>query len=661
MQIDVSRFTETFFEEAAEHVRAMEDGLLRLETTPGDRTVVDEVFRGAHSIKGGAATFGLSGVARFTHGLEGLLDRVRDGRLAFTPELANLVLRAVDLLKALLAAGRQGIPEPEGVEALLEELTATHGSAPVGPAGEAGPTPPGGGLTEFRIHFAPLPDLFRGGMDPVLLARELALLGDTRVEADWTRLPALDLLDPERCHLSWTWRVRTRAGEGELRDVFAFVEDVSELRIDRLDALASAPHPAAHLSATPTAAASPALASAGSTSLRVATEKVDRIINLVGELVIAQAMILQASESPTAASLARLRAAALEMERNTRELQERVMAIRMVPVSTVFSRFPRLVRDLSQSLGKAVELVLEGQDTELDKSVVERLADPLTHLVRNALDHGVEDAPTRAGAGKPEAARLTLRAFHQGGSVVVEVEDDGRGLDLDRIRAQAVERGLLAPDARPSDEELHALIFQPGFSTAARVSDVSGRGVGMDVVKSAVEGLSGSLGVHSSAGAGTRVRLTLPLTLAILDGMSLRVGTQVFVLPIHSIVESFRPRPEELRRVAGGGELVRVRGEPLPLVHLQRVLGVEGEPVDPVRGLVVIVETGTTRFGMVVSELLSQSQVVIKSLDTHYRRVDGVMGATILGDGTVSLLLDPAGLARMAGVDRRAGARAEAA
>jgi two-component system chemotaxis sensor kinase CheA len=383
-------------------------------------------------------------------------------------------------------------------------------------------------------------------------------------------------------------------------------------------------------------------------SIRVNTNKVDKLINLVGELVITQSMVAQLVAGFTPDRLSQLEEAVTQMDRHARELQERVMAIRMLPIRTVFSRFPRVVRDLAQMQGKHVLLETAGEDTELDKTVIEQIGDPLTHLVRNAIDHGIEPSDVRRQAGKPEAGRLTLKAYQQGGNIYIEIADDGKGLNRERIVAKAVQNGLVAPDQTLTDEEAFALIFRPGLSTAEKITEVSGRGVGMDVVKRNVETLGGSIAIQSQQGRGTTFTIKLPLTLAILDGQSLSVGNQVYILPLVSIIESVRPTRENLNSVFSAGEVITIRGQVLPMLRLHRLFGVETSIDDPTQGLVVIVEHDGRKAAVMVDELLGQQQVVIKSLETNFKKVEGLAGATILGDGRVALILDVPGIVRLA-------------
>jgi two-component system chemotaxis sensor kinase CheA len=663
-EIDLNIFRAAFFDEAMEHVANIETTLLELEGNSGDPELLNRIFRAAHSIKGGSGTFGLGDVTRFTHALESLLDPLRQGTMLFSENLANLLFRATDVLEELLVAAKAGRASDPASESTLHDLEAAlQGPGTLRPEGVAANSVVelATGAREYRVMFAPHGDVFSQGMDPVLLVRNLAALGEvSRCEMHMEDIPSLPDLDPERCYLRWSVRLRSERSEAELRDVFAFVEDGSRIEIEQYaDDVNQVPGTQIVLSTSPASPARPAQApkpvgreeraeSSKASTLRVSTDKLDRLVNLVGELVIAQSMITQALKDPSDGAKERLSEAAIEMDRNTRELQDLVMSVRMVPMGSVFNRFPRLARDLGAAHNKKIALEIEGQDTEIDKGIIEQIADPLTHLIRNAIDHGLETPEQRVSAGKSETGTIYLAAFHQGGSVIIEVRDDGRGLNTERIRQKGLELGLIRAGENYSEEQIHALIFEPGFSTAAVVSDLSGRGVGMDVVRSNIDALNGSLSLTSSPGQGTRVRLRLPLTLAILEGLSLRVGAHVFVLPLLSIHESFRPSASQLRSVFQRGEVVLVRGEPIPLVRLYEVLNLTPETTDPCRALVVIVETGTTKLGLLVDELLGQGQVVVKSLETNYRKVIGVMGATILGDGQVALILDVEGLSRRA-------------
>lgn len=645
MEFDISRFRETFFQEADEHLGVMESGLLHLEGNP-DPELLNAVFRGAHSIKGASGTFGFEAVARFTHAMEGLLDRMRSGAVEPSGPRIGLLLTSLDTLRRLLDAARTGTGEPAEMESTAQSLYAAQ------QAGDRHADPPAPAEVQdrpaarWRVRFCPPAEILRQGMDPVLVLRDLRRLGEVlSVEADLSRLPALASLEPDLCYLAWTVWLLADTSEVQIRDCFAFVEEDAAIEIQGESG--SAGPAAAAIDAVP-AGAVRALSHAESGTIRVATGKVDKLIDLVGELIIAQSMAAQVLGAFQPSDLARLQETFAEVERYTRELQERLMGIRMLPIGHAFSRFPRLVRDLAAATGKQVGLEIQGEETELDKSVVERMSDPLTHLVRNAIDHGIEPAAERVAAGKPPEGVIRLRARHKGGSVLLEVSDDGRGLNRERILAKARERGLPMEGENLTDERVFALIFEPGFSTVATVSDISGRGVGMDVVKRSVESLNGAIAIANEPGRGVAFRIQLPLTLAILDGLLLRVGAQRFVLPLVSIMESVAPRREHIRVVAGRVEVVLLRGEPLPVVRLNRLFHIAAGDGEAEVGLAVIVEHHGKRLALLVDELLGQQQVVIKNLETNFRKVEGAAGATILGDGQPALILDVAAIAEMA-------------
>jgi|CZKS01.1.fsa_nt_gi two-component system chemotaxis sensor kinase CheA len=652
MQVDLNRFRETFFQESAEHLAEMEAGLLRLDQGTFDPELLNAVFRAAHSIKGASGMFGLEDVSRFTHALESLLDRLRSGGISVTAKLTDLLLRSNDLLRELLAAASIDAAAPARMQAVLEELYAMQRAedSPSEPPRvrqsdrEPQPSAPESRRQTYRVHFRPAADIFSQVMDPLLILRDLAKIGEsTEIELDLKTLPALADLDPEHCYLAWKLRLETANTVEEIRDIFAFVEDGAEIRVEAEESKTGPAAPAAPVAAVAAVQTPPRDA-----SIRVATSKVDKLVDLVGELVIAQSMAHEIVHNFSGVRLAELQEAVAQMERHIRELQERVMSVRMLPIGHIFGRFPRLVRDLSIQLSKNVRLEMAGEDTELDKGVVEQMSDPLTHLIRNSIDHGIEPGEERVRNGKPEQGLIRLEAFHQAGSVIVEISDDGRGLDAGRIRRKAIERGLIAESDALTEAQIGDLIFSAGFSTAEKVSDLSGRGVGLDVVRRNVEALNGSVTLAAQPGKGARVRIQLPLTLAILDGLSVRVGRETYVVPLVAISESIRPTAEQVKTIAGRGEVVMVRGEALPLLRLHRLFEIPTEVVDPCRGLTVIVEHASHRFALLVDELLGQQQVVIKSLEAHYHKVEGVLGATILGDGRAALILDAAGLAQIA-------------
>jgi two-component system chemotaxis sensor kinase CheA len=663
MKIDINRFKETFFQEADEHVAAMESGLLALEAGAADQEALNATFRAIHSIKGSAGLFDLEALGLFAHAVETLLDQLRAGAVPADQERLELLLESVDVLRGLLAAARRGEPGPPEDTAALRarmEVAARGSEGPRQVSGNPGPAAlePAAGvplsldLTVWKIRFSPYPELFASGMDPLLVLRELIHLGQLRsIVVDRTTLPPLAELDPSECRIGWEIELATAASRQDIADVFTFVEDTATISIEALPD-AGTGSPSLVVSNETTADTRTALrVSGGGTreeSIRVSTRKVDKLIDLVGELVIAQSMTTAIVSAFTPADLDRLRESVSQLERYSRELQDHVMSVRMLPIGGVFGRLPRMVRDLAASLGKKVELHISGEDTELDKTVVEQLGDPLTHLVRNAIDHGLELPEQRRAAGKSETGIVEVIAYHEAGSVFVEVRDDGRGLDLDRIRRKAIERGLANESEPLSEEQIRQLIFHPGLSTAEQVSSVSGRGVGMDVVKRNVEALNGSvLLLPATGGAGTTVRIKLPLTLAILDGQCLRVGSETYILPLVSIIESIRPRPEQLTCAVGKAEMVLVRGEPVRLLRLHELFQISGE-TDPSRGLVVMVEHEGQRLALLVDELEAQTQVVVKSLETNFRKVEGFLGATILGTGRAALILDVAGIAAIA-------------
>ncbi len=648
MTVDLGQFLEAFLIEAAEHLEEFEATLLLLERHPGDRELLNTIFRCAHSIKGGAATFGLPDVARFTHSLETLLDEVRTGNVAVDASMPQLLLRSVDQIRALLAVAKGELAAAPPSEALVAQLDAAARREGAAPSAAPAPTAQPSGR-RVRLRFEPTEDILLRGCDPLLPLFELSEVGEVEsVVCDASRLPALEELDPVSMFLAWEVVLQTEASDADIRELFDFVAEPEDLSIEVLD------EPQAETVETPEApAAEPALQEPAAfrpdaSILRVPSDKMDRLVNLVGELVISQSMLTEALQDVAVDRIPRLADAVASMERTCRELQERVMSIRLVPLRQAFGRFPRLVRDLGQQTGKRVEFTTAGEDTELDKTLIEAIVDPLTHLIRNAIDHGLETPEDRRAAGKPEVGRLTLSACNEGGSVVIEVADDGRGLNRERILRKAVERGLVAPDANLSDDAINNMIFAPGFSTAAAVTDLSGRGVGMDIVRSAISDLNGTVTLSTNPGQGTRFRIRLPLTMAIMEGLTVRIGEETYIIPLTSIVESLRPSAGDLKLIAGSHEVVTVRGEVLPVLRLHRVFNIAGAIHDPCEGLLVIVDCDGRRMAILVDDLVTQNQAVVKSLEANYRKVEGLAGATILGDGRIALILDVASLVQSA-------------
>lgn len=692
MTIDLAQFHEMFFQESAEALDTMEQTLLQITDGSVEKEQIDTIFRVAHSIKGGSATFGFTGIASFTHTIETLLDLVRTGRIGITPNEMDLLLRSVDVMREMLSAEQHKRPLDEQAVAELQDsvkavIARSSGAASTPAAAVPAPgsvptvstpvpepsrpaTAPG--AERWQIDFRPGENLLTRGNDPLRIFRELSRLGDLNVRVDAAGLPPLAELDPHRCYLNWHMELAGPDERETLDQVFDWISDDAEIRITApaglpasavppapvaqepvpAPAVPPAPAPAqsapAAIKAPETRAAAgeaPKAASSESTSIRVSIEKIDELINTVGELVITQSMLSQQMVHMDGPQSEELRNGLGHLERQMRALQESVMRVRMLPISFVFNRFPRMVRDLSQKLGKKIELKMTGEHTELDKTVLEKIGDPLVHLVRNSLDHGIESVEKRKEAGKSEVGTIHLNAYHKGGNIIVEVIDDGAGLNRDRIMTKARERGLIGPDEELSDDRIYNLIFQPGFSTAEKVTDVSGRGVGMDVVRRNIMELGGNVQIFSNADHGSTVRIRLPLTLAILDGQLVRVGREVYVIPLVSIVETIQVRREQINSVAGGrAELLRLREECIPIIRLYQLFEVEADTTELDDGLLTIVESDGQRMGIFVDELQAQQQVVIKSLETNFRQLTGISGATMLGDGRVALILDVPGL-----------------
>ncbi|WP_426210354.1 chemotaxis protein CheA [Massilia sp. TWP1-3-3] len=708
MTIDISQFFQVFFDEAEELLAEMERLLLAVDIAAPDAEDLNAIFRTAHSVKGGSSTFGLNDMTEVTHILESLLDRIRKGEMALTSEHVDAFLAAKDILKMQLDGHRLHTPVDQdavaNVRMMLQELSqdAPPLAAPSAPSFARAETKikAGPGGRRFRIELPVVPQ-----RDVDALAAELGLLGSVsvvplggeRYALVVTTHESLDdivaicsfVLDPDDLKMFEAPALTSeqRAIEDKARakvenaQGYGFFDPVDEAApqtalaqtdeergygffqpIEMIRAAAGITDtPVAARKAAPQAARIEALevteslekkggkkddkAAAESSSIRVSIEKVDQLINLIGELVITQAMIEQRSENLDPMVHERLLGSVSQLTRNTRDLQEAVMSIRMMPMDFVFSRFPRMVRDLAAKLGKKVDFITHGAATELDKGLIERIVDPLTHLVRNSIDHGIEMPEARMAAGKTEAGRLFLSAGHQGGNIVIEVSDDGGGLNRDRILQKALESGLPVSESM-TDSEVWQLIFAPGFSTAEAVTDVSGRGVGMDVVKRNITAMGGAVDIRSAKGFGTTISISLPLTLAILDGMSIRCGEEVYILPLGFVVESLQPAPEDVKEISGSGRVIKVRGDYLPLIPLHQMFDIVPRFTDPCEGIVVILEADGRKAGLFVDDLVGQQQVVVKNLESNYRKVTGISGATILGDGGVSLILDVSALMR---------------
>jgi two-component system chemotaxis sensor kinase CheA len=623
---------ETFRQEAQDLLEQVEQGLLDLAHRPGDRDLVDAVFRALHTLKGSGAMFGFDALAAFTHHCETAFDRVRKGEVAATPELVGAVLAAQDHMRAL-AEGRPA-SEADG-DALLAELRRVVDGAG-NPASVQEPAEPD--LNTWRIRFSLPADALVNGVRPLPLLDELRDLGECKVVVITDAVPDFDVLNPTECHLAWDVTLVTQHGRDAIEDVFIFVIDDMTLDIQAVEADAApvadeveaAP---AQAVANDEAVADSRQAKTGDT-VRVPAERLDEMMDRVGELVIAQSRLKQLSASSSDIAL---RAVAEEIERLASEMRDTMMIVRMAPIAQLFGRFRRLVHDLARDTGKAIELVTEGEATELDKTVIERLADPLVHLIRNAADHGLETPEERAAAGKPAAGRILLAARQSGAEVVITITDDGRGVDRARVRAKAEESGLIQPGEALSDAELLQQIFAPGFSTAAAITNLSGRGVGMDVVKRTIEGLRGAIELTSTPGEGSVVSLRIPLTLAIIDGLLIRVGTGRYVIPLASVEECVELSIEQDMR-STGRSLITLRDELTPFIRLRELFATRTPP--DVHQKIVVVSTGQERVGLVVDQILGDHQTVIKSLSGFHAEVGAFSGATILGDGGVALILD---------------------
>ncbi len=679
MSIDVNmaEIAQLFIEESLEGLDIMESGLLNLDLGAADPETMNSIFRAAHSIKGGGATFGFTEISEFAHHVETLLDEMRQGQRAVTREGVDLMLQSVDCIREMIAGLADGTIdttrsaelEVELAKMLGEVEPAVSSQDEVLTASSGGSAPNDPQTVEHRvwaIRFEPLPKIFKSCNDPLRMFRELQSLGDLEVHAHGLDELDFEQLDPEECHLNWTLEFQGKVSREQLEEIFAWVLDECELSIEplaleaeidaddlkRTDRVpAESPEPVAKVSVPKAVSKKPAVKSVVSahenTSIRVNIDKVDALINLVGELVITQSMLSRFSGDFDFTQLEGLREGLNQLSRNTRDIQESVLGIRMLPMSFAFSRFPRLVRDTGHALGKKVELRLVGENTELDKTVLEKIGDPLVHLVRNSLDHGLETPEQRVAAGKPETGVLELNAYHECGNIVIEVIDDGAGINKDKVLSKARESGLVGPDEQLSDEQINNLIFRAGFSTVDQVSDLSGRGVGMDVVRRNISDLGGNVSLTSESGVGSKFTIRLPLTLAILDGQLVRVGKESYIISLVSIVETIQTSAEKVSEIAGQSEVFRLRDEYLPILRLHDLFDVPADSDEIADGLLVVAEANGQRVGIFVDDLQEQQQVVIKSLEANFRQMQGISGATILGDGRIALILDVQGLIQM--------------
>ncbi len=678
--ISLDQFKAGFLTECDELLTEMEALLMQLTPENVDKETLGAIFRCAHSIKGGSGAFGLTAIMNFTHILEALLDAMREDEVAISTEVIDALLQAVDVVNIMVAAAKNDESPPTGlgeelavklqllaqtgkqaeeIEPIIEHKQQLH----LGQDSEQ--------FKHYSISFVSHETLLLSGNEPLLILHELASFGVVEMIANIGKIPPFEELIPTQCYMSWEIKLHTQKTMAQLHEVFEFVDDncdlvikeigdKGEVLVGNLTPHASAVGDALALATPPQGGSNQSLIATetqqdkqfarrssdvntninANTTIRVDLDKVDKLVNIVGELVITEAMIKAQMQNLSVDQFANLIHRVEELSNHTRELQEAVMSVRMQPVKSIFARMPRIVRDLSAQLGKDIVLHTIGENTEVDKTVIEQLGDPLTHMIRNSVDHGIETPEMRVANGKPAQGNISLSATHQGGRIIIEISDDGAGINREKVLAKAKEKGLFANDAVLSDEECDNIIFMAGFSTADVVSNVSGRGVGMDVVRRNIESLEGTVKVTSEQGKGSVFRVSLPLTLAILDGMIVRTGLEFYVIAITSIIETMRPKKHEIHHVEGSGDVINIRGEFIPIIYLHKIFHIAGAENDASNALVILVEAGNEKIGVVVDELVGQQQVVIKSLEVNSNQVKGISGATILGDGKVSLILE---------------------
>jgi len=692
MTVDLSQFIPSFLEESFEGLELMESGLLDLEL--GDNETIHSIFRAAHSIKGGAGTFGFDNVTEFTHLVETLLDEMRNGQREIHSKDTEILLESVDCIRLLIEAARDEQDyDHDKIAQTSKRLTDTLGEAQLIDDADSTNSVVKCQGCGYTITFIPSHSLAQTGNDPIFLFSALAELGELTVCANTDDLPALMDIDAQELYLSWQLTLITDADKAEVIEIFEWVEDECVLTIDSLPNIVdeapiqtliitessnietdieSDKTEVSEQKNSPDAIINQPLSTSTKAivvkqpdnddkkkivknkgkadlgSIRVGVDKVDNLINLVGELVITQSMLSELGNDFDMANVERLTSGLEQLLQNTKELQESVMRIRMLPISFAFNRFPRLVHDLAIKTGKAMELVIKGEQTELDKTVMEQIGDPLVHLVRNAADHGIESSDIRVANGKPEKGTIALDAYHQGGNIVIEIHDDGAGIDTKKVLEKAIDKGLIDANATLTDSQIYDLLFEPGFSTAAAVTDISGRGVGMDVVKRNIQALGGRIQVESTLGKGSTFRVNLPLTLAILDGQLVKVGTETYIIPLLSIVESLQVDNNLVNHVSGDMVLYRLRDDNVPILPIYKLFNLEAQCTEINNALMVVVEADGQKIGLMVDDLLAQQQVVVKSLKDNYQHVGGISGATILGDGSVAMILDIPGMINMA-------------
>lgn len=679
---DLAQFRITYITECKELLNDMEERLLELDQDNVDNETLNAIFRCAHSIKGGAGAFGFARIAEFTHILEAVLDNMRAGKIFPSQEIVDVLLESGDILKKMIETVESGQTVATDFGSRIQEELHRIASGEGISISQSNPSGATQDLHEqssnhfYNIGFVPGEHFFSSGNEPLLIIKELATHGKIEVEADLSKLPSFDALDTQKCYMEFKIQLETSAKTETVREAFEFVEDDCKYDISEFAGLFDNEEPevVSSVETQPVANSETKVESTtvaekdGETgnnsaavvnSIRVDVEKIDKLVNLVGELVITQAMISAQTRDLPFDQFSGLLKGVEDLNHHTRELQEAVMSVRMQPVKTLFSRMPRIVRDLSKRLNKEIKLELSGETTEVDKTIIEQLSDPLTHIIRNSVDHGIETPDHRSQVGKREEGTIHLSADQRGGKIVIEIKDDGAGINREKVLAKAIEREVVTKEAAAmlSPEQIDRLVFEAGFSTAEMVSDISGRGVGMDVVRRNIESIGGFIEMQNNPGMGLTIQIYIPLTLAILDGMIVGVGDENYIIPISNIVETLRPSPDEIKKIADSNDLISIRGEFIQVLYLGDLFNVADYQKDPSEALVVVVETNNSKFGLVVDELIGQQQVVIKSLDENSVAIEGVSGATILGDGRVSLILDMTKLMHI-GIDVQAIRRA---
>ncbi len=669
--MDIEKLLRVFIDEAVERIGEIEDGLLEIEKSPQDMELINSIFRAAHTIKGSSGTFGLSDISRFTHCMEEILDLMRNGKLIPEKEIVNTLLEANDILKEMIetvaSGGSFDFSRCEGLVSRMKSLAEKKE------------------LRQFKIIFIPSADLFRRGIEPTIIIEDLKNIGEiVDIQAYSDEVPTLSEFNPEELYLRWDILLRTDREESEIKEVFEFVEDGSKIKIfpvtdaekdipflgqmlikegvvapEDVDAALKTQKRLGEILVEEGKATSEEIErviakqrnskqesfkKSITSTIRVDLGKLDHLVNIVGEMVIIHSMFQQFINSNGNREAEKLDLIFNQLQRIGKDIQESVMSLRMLPVGEVFHRFTRLVRELSETRNKEIELIITGEETELDKGVLEKITDPLVHLIRNAIDHGIEETEERIAKGKPARGRIHLSAFQLGDSVYIEVEDDGRGLDREKILRKALSAGLINSGEGLTDDQIFNLIFQPGFSTAEKVTDISGRGVGMDVVKKNIESLNGKIFIRTKPDAGTTISIKLPLTLAIIDGLTVGIGEEVFVIPISSVIESLRPERCNVKTLNEKGEVINVRDEYIPLLRLHEILDIPAMKIKPWEAIVVVTSHEDKKYGLLVDDLIGQQQVVIKNLGNAMPKVRDIAGGTILGDGRVALVLDVPGI-----------------